>query len=41
VGASKTAAAAQAGWFLSTSDSWAKKYFDPNDLHSVDRQLFA
>ena len=34
-------AAADAGWFLSTSDGWAAKYFDPKDLHSVDRELFA
>ena len=32
--------AASAGWFLSTNDKWTKPYFDPNDLHSVDRQLF-
>lgn len=29
-----------AGWLLSTTDQWTEKYFDPNDLHSVDRQLF-
>jgi phosphatidylserine/phosphatidylglycerophosphate/cardiolipin synthase-like enzyme len=34
-------AAVSAGWFLSTSDGWAKPYFDPSDLHSVDRRLFA
>jgi phosphatidylserine/phosphatidylglycerophosphate/cardiolipin synthase-like enzyme len=39
--ASKKQAAASAGWFLSTDDKWAAKYFDPKDLHSVDRQLFA
>ena len=39
--ASKQHAADSAGWFLSTSDGWTKKFFDPNDLHSVDRQLFA
>jgi hypothetical protein len=33
-------AAVQAGWFLSTNDKWAEKYFDPKDLHCVDRQLF-
>ena len=38
--ASKQQDAASAGWFLSTNDEWAGKYFDPNDLHSVDRQLF-
>jgi hypothetical protein len=38
---SKTAAAESAGWFLSTTDGWVKPYFDPNDLHFIDRQLFA
>src|SRR5262249_42857011 len=38
---SKQQAAVDAGWFLSTSDRWAASYFDPQDLHSVDRQLFA
>jgi hypothetical protein len=33
--------AAKAGWFLSTTDRWASKYFDPNDLRSLDRTLFA
>jgi hypothetical protein len=36
----KQGAAAQAGWFLGTDDTWAAKFFDPTDLHSVDRQLF-
>jgi phosphatidylserine/phosphatidylglycerophosphate/cardiolipin synthase-like enzyme len=36
----KQNAAATAGWFLSTDDKWAAKYFDPKDLHFVDRQLF-
>ena len=40
VEASKTAAAEQAGWYLGTTDAWTKPYFDPNDLHSVDRVLF-
>jgi hypothetical protein len=39
--ASKKEAAADAGWFLSTTDDWTKPYFDSNDLHFVDRQLFA
>lgn len=39
--ASKQQAAVAAGWFLSTDDKWADKYFDPKDLHCVDRQLFA
>jgi len=38
--ATKQQSAASAGWFLSTNDKWTKPYFDPNDLHSVDRQLF-
>ncbi|WFU33636.1 phospholipase D-like domain-containing protein [Bradyrhizobium brasilense] len=33
--------AVDAGWFLSTSDGWAAKYYDPKDLHSIDRELFA
>jgi hypothetical protein len=37
---SRTGAAEAAGWFLSTSDRWAAKYFDPADLHHVDRRLF-
>lgn len=37
---SKKQAAVEAHWFLGTTDAWAQKYFDPNDLHSVDRQLF-
>ena len=39
--ASKQQAAVSVGWFLSTSDRWAKPYFDPRDLHFVDRRLFA
>jgi hypothetical protein len=39
--ASKLQAAVDAGWFLSTNDGWVAKYFDRNDLHSVDRELFA
>jgi hypothetical protein len=38
--ASRTRAAENAGWFLSTSDRWAAKYFDSGDLHDVDRRLF-
>jgi hypothetical protein len=38
--ASKQQDAVSAGWFLSTNDKWVKPYFDPNDLHSVDRNLF-
>jgi PLD-like domain len=39
--ASMQQAAVDSGWFLSTDDGWVTKYFDPNDLHSVDRELFA
>lgn len=38
--ANLAAAAASAGWYLSTSDQWADKYFDAEDLHCLDRQLF-
>jgi hypothetical protein len=34
-------AAKKAGWFLDTNDGWTKPYYDANDLHSVDRLLFA
>jgi phosphatidylserine/phosphatidylglycerophosphate/cardiolipin synthase-like enzyme len=38
--ASKAQAAVDAKWYLSTTDSWTKKYFDPKDLHCIDRQMF-
>jgi phosphatidylserine/phosphatidylglycerophosphate/cardiolipin synthase-like enzyme len=38
--ASQQEQAAQAGWFLSTDDKWVEKYYDPNDLKFVDRNLF-
>jgi hypothetical protein len=38
--ASPKAAAAAAHWYLSTTDKWAESYFDPGDLHCVDRVLF-
>ena len=38
--ANAQAAAVAAGWFLSTTDTWADKYFDPEDLHYLDRRLF-
>lgn len=38
--ASKQQAAVSAGWFLSTTDKWAAPYFDPQDLHCADRELF-
>lgn len=39
--ADKRAAAVQAEWFLGTDGKWADKYFDPKDLHSRDREMFA
>jgi hypothetical protein len=39
--ASKPQGALEVGWFLSTTDKWTAPYYDPNDLRSVDRQLFA
>ena len=29
-----------AAWHLGVTDFWVKKWFDPNDLHSVDRELW-
>lgn len=39
--ASKTKLAEQAEWFLTTGDGWVAPYYDKNDLHFVDRELFA
>ena len=39
--AAPAAAAVAAEWFLGTTDTWAKKFFDDDDLHSKDRQIFA
>ncbi|MDK1390061.1 hypothetical protein QN219_32840 [Sinorhizobium sp. 7-81] len=39
--ADKREAAVQSEWFLSSSDAWVGKYFDPDDLHCRDRGLFA
>lgn len=38
---SRKRAAVGVGWFLSTTDRWVAPYFDPKDLHYVDRRLFA
>lgn len=38
--ASKQQQAVEAGWFLSTTDDWVKKYYDSKDLRFVDRNLF-
>lgn len=37
---SKLQAAVSAGMFLSTNDTWTAPYFDPNDLHCMERILF-
>jgi hypothetical protein len=37
---SMTAAATSQGIYLYANDVWAQRYFDPNDLHSVERELF-
>jgi hypothetical protein len=37
---SKAQAAAAAGVFLHTDDAWSLAYFDPNDLHNLERKLF-
>jgi hypothetical protein len=37
---SQTAGAAAQGIYLYANDAWAQRYFDDNDLHSVERQLF-
>ncbi|WP_408903391.1 phospholipase D-like domain-containing protein [Methylobacterium radiotolerans] len=39
--ASERQGAVRAGWFLGTDDRWVDKFFDPYDLRSRDRQLFA
>ena len=38
--ASQHQAAMDAHMYLPTDDKWTARYFDPKDLHSVDRQLF-
>ena len=37
---SKQQAAVQSGMFLYTNDAWSQAYFDANDLHCVERELF-
>ena len=37
---SKSQAAVDAKWFLSTTADWVDKYYDPKDLHCVDREMF-
>jgi phosphatidylserine/phosphatidylglycerophosphate/cardiolipin synthase-like enzyme len=38
--ANKRQAALDAHWYLETNEKWAGPYFDRNDLHFVDRELF-
>ena len=37
---SKTQAAAGSGMFLFTDDKWSLAYFNSNDLHCEERELF-
>jgi hypothetical protein len=37
---SKSQAALQSGMFLATDDKWSLAYFDSNDLHCEERELF-
>jgi len=37
---SKQQAADQAGMFLYTDDTWSQAYFNPSDLHCMERKLF-
>ncbi|MGA3263151.1 MAG: phospholipase D-like domain-containing protein [Terracidiphilus sp.] len=37
---SKQQAAISAGMYLSTTDAWTAHYFDPGDLHCMERELF-
>jgi phosphatidylserine/phosphatidylglycerophosphate/cardiolipin synthase-like enzyme len=39
--ASNVQGATDVGWFLSTTGKWVDPYYDPDDLRSVDRKLFA
>lgn len=38
--AAKESAAKAFRWFLQTTDRWAAAYYDPDDLHARDRELF-
>jgi hypothetical protein len=37
---SKQEAAVQAGMFLYTTDDWSMAYFNENDLHCMEREVF-
>ena len=36
----KQQAAVAHGMFLFTNDAWSLRYFDPNDLHCKEREVF-
>ncbi|HWX43147.1 MAG TPA: hypothetical protein VN345_18520 [Blastocatellia bacterium] len=36
----KQQAAVAHGMFLFTNDAWSLQYFDPNDLHCKEREVF-
>ena len=36
----KQQAAVASGMFLYTDDAWSLRYFNPNDLHSKEREVF-
>jgi hypothetical protein len=36
----KQVAAEKAGMFLHTDDAWSAAYFNPDDLHNLERELF-
>jgi hypothetical protein len=36
----KETAAVAHGMFLYTDDAWAQRYFDPADLHFLEREVF-
>jgi hypothetical protein len=36
----KEQAAVAHGMFLYTDDAWAQRYFDENDLHFLEREVF-
>jgi hypothetical protein len=36
----KEKAAVAHAMFLFTNDAWAQRYYDPNDLHFLEREVF-
>jgi hypothetical protein len=37
---SKTAAAGKVGMTLAASDQWSQPYWNPNDMHCKEREVF-